>query len=227
MARKKTIGEMMGDADLRVYILLDRSSSMGMRNLWGKTLEGINTYVRGLPAGTDITLVTFDLHNGFQYETVRSGVVISNWRNVTSEEIQPRGSTPLYDAAGKLYSYAIERGGSKVTFVVVTDGEENASTFYTQQQVKNLVKQAGEKGWETVFLGANFDRAEWQGTQMGVALDRSVRYTMNNTQQVFNDLSNRTRAYALGAGAQAFTYSDVEKANAVAPDITSTSGSTS
>ena len=61
-------------------------------------------------------------------------------------------------------------------FVITTDGMENASRFYTAEQVKAMIEKKKKKdGWEFLFIGANIDAVE-TAAQFGIAKDRAVNY---------------------------------------------------
>ncbi len=52
----------------------------------------------------------------------------------------------------------------RASIVVMTDGEENASSEVTKKDVGLALKEAEKKGWQTVFLGVAFDAfADKQG----------------------------------------------------------------
>ena len=85
------------------------------------------------------------------------------------------GSTALLDAIGKtIHKIATAQKNTaenyrakKVMFVIITDGEENASREYSARQVKEMIQRQKERfHWEFIFLGANIDaggnrRAVW------------------------------------------------------------------
>ena len=73
-----------------------------------------------------------------------------------------RGCTALLDAVGT----AIEKmenvqkhlpedhRAGKIIFVITTDGLENSSEHFTQEQIKRKIEAKKECGWEFLFLGA-------------------------------------------------------------------------
>ena len=71
---------------------------------------------------------------------------------------------------------AAEYRADKVMFVIITDGEENASREYSAEKVKAQIEQQKEKhGWEFVFLGANIDAVQTAG-HFGIAPERAMNY---------------------------------------------------
>ncbi len=63
----------------------------------------------------------------------------------------------------------------KVMFVIITDGQENASREYMSAKVRNMIeRQKTRYGWEFIFLGANIDAVETAG-RFGIAPDRAQK----------------------------------------------------
>jgi len=95
----------------------------------------------------------------------------------------PRASTPLYDAMGRgildLEAWlARQPDGArpgKVIFVVVTDGQENASREFDRKRVNRLVKAKKHLGWDFVFLSADMGAFEDAG-QVGVDHDSRLYF---------------------------------------------------
>jgi hypothetical protein len=95
-----------------------------------------------------------------------------------------RGSTALLDAVGKtinniglaLSNTAEEDRPANVLFVIITDGEENASKEFTREKVKEMVEhQTNVYKWEFVFLGANIDAFRSAGN-IGIARNKTANY---------------------------------------------------
>lgn len=88
---------------------------------------------------------------------------------LTSKDYQVNGMTALYDAIGGaikhislIHKYArAEDVPARTMFVITTDGMENASTKFTRNQIKRMIRQQEEDyGWEFVFLADNIDAIE-------------------------------------------------------------------
>ena len=128
-------------------------------------------------------------------QVVHDRTDISNIKELTREDYAPMGCTALLDAVGNavkhignIHKYARKEDiPQKTLFVITTDGMENASTQYTQPQVKKLIEKQKEKyGWEFLFVGANIDSAETAGS-MGIDPRRAVNYTASKegTKRLF------------------------------------------
>lgn len=149
------------------YILLDRSGSMKDAGKWTDSVNAINGYVKGLAerkVDTGATLAIFDKPGGeagMRFEIVRDRIVPSTWRNVTQDEYVPYGWTPLNEALLRIIEIANRAGHTNsdhVAIIVLTDGMENASDIKaTRAEAKKALDACRARGWEVIFIGANFD----------------------------------------------------------------------
>jgi uncharacterized protein YegL len=154
-----------------VTFLLDRSGSMGQ--IWDETLGGFNVYLETLQKGGEaikFTLLQFDT-GGIDKCCVAEPV--ASVRPLDRASYQPRGGTPLIDAAFKTIT-AVEESLAKydstpkVTICIQTDGEENSSREHSWEELKRLVTEKTEKGWQFNFMGTGIDAYD-QGARMGIA----------------------------------------------------------
>lgn len=176
MARAKSSKTTKTLVSQQDYILLDRSGSMAAR--WSDTLGGVNAYVHGLAkdkatAGILVTVQVFDTHS---IDVVRRSVVASAWKDIMDSEVSPRGGTPLYDAVGRLVTLADGDAPEKSAIVVMTDGQENASHEHTKASAKGLLDRCRAKGWQVIFLGADFDNMS-QGMDLGNAAGATMSFS--------------------------------------------------
>jgi hypothetical protein len=185
------------------YILLDRTGSM--EPIWSEALSSVNAYADGLATldggprvDADITLAVFDAQDGFQFDVLRSGVDPDRWRNVTSNEVSPRGMTPLYDAIGRIVTLAEKDRPEKAVIVIMTDGEENSSTELDKKAAKAALDRVRKKGWEVVFLGtefSNFNDAEG----VGQTSSRNMAVAKEQLNDSMRSLAQKSKDYASGA----------------------------
>lgn len=199
---------------MNAYILLDRTGSMGP--IWAETLSSINGYVEKL--ATDridarITLATFDSNDGTQFDVIRRSADVKEWKPVTDRDATPRGYTPLYDAIGRLMGLANADAADRATVIIVTDGQENASREVTREGAKVMLDRVREKGWDVVFLGANFD-AFSQAASLGGAAAQTLNVTPGAMQAAMSGpMVSRMRNYHIGGAPAAFSDEDRKTAS--------------
>lgn len=164
-----------------LVFILDKSGSMS--GLEKDTIGGFNSMLeqqRKVDGECVITTVLFDN----RYELLHDRIDIRAVKPITGKEYFVGGSTALLDAIGKTIQkigtvqknttedYRVE----KVMFVIITDGEENASRCYSSMQIRQMIQRQKERyGWEFIFLGANIDAVETAG-RFGIDADRAVDY---------------------------------------------------
>ncbi len=163
------------------FLLLDRSGSM--ESLWVEALSSVNGYVKKLAedkVDTGVTLATFDKPDDkMTFDVIRDRIIPSTWRPVTKTDAEPRGMTPLNDAVGRIVALAKAGNYDKVAIIIMTDGIENASQELTITQAKALLDDCRAKGWQVIFLGANFDNAQ-QAASYGGARGQTVNSSAKN-----------------------------------------------
>ena len=165
---------------MELVFILDRSGSMG--GLERDIIGGFNGMIAKQKASekkVNVTTVLFDdevdiIHDRFPVEIIEP---------LTEKEYFVRGCTALLDAVGT----AIEKmenvqkhlpekhRAGKIIFVITTDGLENSSEHYTQEQIRRKIELKKECGWEFLFLGANIDAGR-EAEKIGISRNRSVTY---------------------------------------------------
>ena len=183
------------DAITELVFILDRSGSMA--GLEKDTIGGFNAMIEKQKAQSGRCLVTTVL---FDHEimTLHDRVELNDIRPLTDSDYTVRGCTALIDAIGctvqkidSIHRYLRpEDVPANVMFVITTDGMENASKEYSSDQVKKMIGEHKEKGWEFLFIGANIDAVE-TAKHFGIAEDRAVNYHADHkgTSVVFGAVS--------------------------------------
>lgn len=185
-----------------VTFLLDRSGSM--ESVKAGTIEAFNGYLDGLLGDGDLidfTLVQFDTNS---IEKVCVAVPVASAPALDNTNYQPRGGTPLIDAAYKTIK-AVEASLAeqkrKIVICIQTDGEENASREYTWAQLADLIKEKTAAGWQFNFLGAGIDAYD-QGSKMGISAMATMSYDAHNpatNRAAFRASASNTAGFAAGA----------------------------
>jgi hypothetical protein len=162
---------------IELVLVLDKSGSM--QGLESDTIGGFNSMIKkqkALDVPVRVTAVLFNDKTDVLYES-RS---IHSVHALTEKEYEVGGTTALLDAVGSTILKVDQKGnvkkGTKVVFVIITDGMENASREFTKTKVKQMISDKQEKyGWDFIYLGANIDAAEEAGA-IGVKKANAVTY---------------------------------------------------
>lgn len=163
---------------IELVLVIDKSGSM--EGLESDTIGGFNAMIekeKKLDAAVHVTTVLFNDETELLYDRKD----IRTIKPMTEEEYMVGGTTALLDAVGNTilkvsHTPDIRRQGTKVIFVIITDGLENASEEFTTAKVKKMISDRQEKdGWDFIYLGANID-AEEEAEAIGVAKEKAVTY---------------------------------------------------
>ena len=163
---------------IELVLILDKSGSMS--GLESDTIGGFNAMIekqKALAVPVRVTTVLFNDEVDMLYDRKDIHFV----KPLTAKEYEVGGTTALLDAVGATILRMEQRGvsereGTKVIFVIITDGMENASTEFTKPKVKQLISDKQEKaGWEFIYLGANIDAVE-EADAIGVKKANAVTY---------------------------------------------------
>ena len=193
-----------------INIVLDRSGSMdAVKN---DTIGGYNAFLaeqKAAPGEAAITLVQFD----HEYEVVYQAAPLSDAKQLDGNTFVPRGNTALYDAVGRTINATgarlsaiseTERPG-KVIFVILTDGEENASKEFSATRIAEMIQhQKDHYQWEFVFLGANQD-AITAAAKIGIQQANAMTYAANarGTADAFGTVAKNMVSYRMGVSKSA------------------------
>jgi len=169
-----------------VVCIVDRSGSM--RSMGNAVKTGFNEFLheqKAFPGDCMATVVRFD----HEVEVVHHGVNLTDVKDATEATFQPRGRTALHDAIGETISMVkrklstLASKPSRVMVMVLTDGEENASTKHSRAKIMKAIGECEKKlKWTFVFVGANQD-AIATGTQIGFRAQSCLSYTSDMTHQ--------------------------------------------
>jgi hypothetical protein len=197
-----------------INVIIDASGSMSY--LTHDTIGNFNTFLaeqKVVPGEAVFTLCTFNS----DYRLTHDFVKIASVPALTNKTYIPQGGTALLDAMGttinsvgqKLAAMPEDERPSKVIFLIITDGHENASRNFNSAQIKEMVSHQRDKySWEFVFMGANID-AIAAGTNLGISMNNTMNYeaTKGGTHKLFNTISESMTHYRGGAASTADFFS--------------------
>jgi uncharacterized protein YegL len=194
MKNKKTI----------YHFIIDKSGSMaGMQH---QAVEGFNVQVKTLQElkqtypDQDYT-VSLTFFN----ENVRD--IISNGKveqlvPMNPNTFRPNGSTALLDAIGKSiyqiksdFGPALLNDEASVVMVIITDGAENSSRFYTYHEIARIIKELDEtEKWTFSFLGADLD-AIHTSQMLNIRKENVISFSKSDYSGMMDDASDSIRFY--------------------------------
>ena len=168
-----------------IICVLDRSTSMG--SIIAEAKDGFKQFLetqRKEEGEAFLTVAYFDS----EYDKV---IDHKNLKDVDDDYIiskyTPRGMTALNDAIGNTVNDINKRLNEtedserpeNFVFVILTDGDENASGKFSTGKVNEIIKNQTEKfGWKFVFLASNIN-AEKTASTYGI--DRKHAYNFSHT----------------------------------------------
>ena len=208
-----------------IVFILDRSGSMA--GLESDTIGGFNSMIqkqqKELEGNALVSTILFD-HESI---VLHDRVPLSEVKPLTEKDYEVRGTTALLDAIGdaikhikNVHKYAREEDRpQKTLFVITTDGMENASEKFSFGEIKKLIVEQKEHGWEFIFLGANIDAIEVAGN-IGIDARRAVNYHADSrgTHELFGAVGHFASAFA-AAPVGLINYDDDEWRKAIDEDF--------
>jgi len=226
-----------------VVMLLDESSSMTLYR--EAVVDTFNQYTKELKGTKRCWLSLFKfsgrlLHRPLTLHRDPSQVFHQNRENLrkvfenrrlkdcyplTTPQYHPNGWTPLFDSIGELIQRTKKRlpKDAKVLFVVHTDGQENTSTRYNQERLKNLIhRMENKRGWTFVYLG---EGAEAWNAGYDFGIDNVANFSSSLRGASMGKLATATNVYAASCdvgGAAGTTKTFYQNASLTPDDINPT-----
>jgi len=145
-----------------VLMLLD--ASLSMQRMGTEPVDSVNEFMHDqVGVEARITLATFNsvidfvLDDHALHETIRF------------DEYRPNGRTALHDAVCEGILRKLKGSANRdVVCVIITDGLENASQKFDEEDTKRLIESTQtEFGWRFIYLAANQD-ASTSGRRLGI-----------------------------------------------------------
>jgi hypothetical protein len=196
-----------------------------MTSIQEATESGLREFVtqhRANPS-TRLTVVQFDTTDPYDVVCLNAPIT-----EVGPIALVPRGGTPLCDAWCKTIDKTGQRLAalpeadrpSKVIFVVITDGQENASRFQRRADVhQRVTRQTNDYKWEFVYLGANQDAIQ-EASYYGIQGLRALQFdaTPGLTKSSFGHLATNTLSYTQSGDTNSMNWSDEQRADTVSKE---------
>ncbi len=163
-----------------LVFIIDKSASMG--GLEEETLRGFNSMLeeqQSLDGEAIVTTFLFDAHCTLLHDRINIQAV----EPLTREDYSIGRGTAMLDAIGMAMHKIREAQrmtkedyrAEKVLFIIITDGEENSSRYYTSDMIGERIRRHKKNGWEFVLFGANINAAAY-AAKLGINADHAHNY---------------------------------------------------
>ena len=187
------------------HFIVDQSGSMG--GMEQQAIEGFNTQLekiqdleKTMPEQKFLCSLTFfnsEVQDVLKNEPVKQIELLSN------NNYRPGGMTALLDAVGgsidriqKQFGQELENDEISIVMVIITDGYENASKYFTYHMVAQKIAKLDETGkWTFSYLGADFD-AIHTSKMMNIRKENAMNFSKKNYSHMMDDLSDSIDVYA-------------------------------
>ena len=186
-----------------LVFILDRSFSM--KKLVSDTIGGFNSMIKRQKEETDGNALISTVLFNHKSLVLHDRIPLTEIKPLTEKDYEVGGSTALLDSLGNslkhirnIHKYARDEDRpQKTLFVITTDGRENCSHIFSYYDVKRLIEQQKELGWQFIFLGANIDAVEVAG-HIGIDARRAVNYHADSrgTREVYEAIGNFACAFS-------------------------------
>lgn len=216
MAKNKTNTSVSSQENIKsseIIFVVDRSGSMGsIRDNMQSAIKEILDDQKKLKQSIKVTHAQFD----WVYEEC---FVEKPIEEISDIPLEPRGSTALIDAIctsiNNVEKRYLEKEESqrpdRILFVVVTDGQENASHEFDWAMAKSL-KDRCEKyyGWNVTLVGTASSLLD--GGRLGIERDQTLCFntTSDGVARAARSVSTYTTQY-LSTGQASYTNADQQE----------------
>lgn len=219
----KSEEEKVGKRKAFIAFVLDESGSMSTGR--EETIKGMNEQIQQVQLNFKDNkevepVVTFIKFNG-NVNPVFVNKGLAELKEITEQDYKPGGNTAMYDGVGYALNALENADGindesSTVLVVVVSDGEENASTEFKSETIAEKVKGFNStKRWTFTYLGANQDLSV-VSQRTGVLRGNTASFNSSSAQGYSAGFHDHNIAFAsyLSANANALTLNDLQQVSA-------------
>lgn len=185
----KKVERIPGKRNVFNLIILDESGSM--KRIYRPALDGLNETLQTIRIAQNesseqahyVSLMVFDTRG---FKMLYDVTPIGETTDLTEQQYDPYGGTPLYDAMGHaIHNLRTQVEKDDIVLVsIITDGYENASHLFSGADIKALVETMREAGWVFTYIGAN-QNVECVAESMSINNRISFQASAEGTNEMF------------------------------------------
>jgi uncharacterized protein YegL len=185
--------------------IIDRSGSMtGMEQM---AVNGFNEHLKTIknlklefPKQEFLCSLTTFNH---EVHSVVSSKQIDQITPIELGQYSPEGTTALLDAIGgnihevkEKYQKQIDNDEMSVVYVIITDGYENASRFFSYHDIARKISELEEtKKWTFTFLGADFDAFQ-TSKMLNIKQENVMNFEKAAYSHMSEEINEQMRSYS-------------------------------
>jgi hypothetical protein len=212
-----------------LMMVLDESTSMG--SIKSQAISAFNEQIKTVKENSNGIEVVVDLVKfSSTVSVVFQNEKISKVKNLTEETYTPNSMTAMYDGVGKAIELLqarpdINDPNVSVLMLIISDGEENSSKYWSASKVAEQLKSLQATGrWTVTYAGANQDLGKISAT-LNIPLGNTVMFaasaagmTANNSLRSVSTSKLYASYGAGGASVSSFYSPDPKTTDATDPD---------
>lgn len=174
-------------------IILDESGSM--ESIKTTIISGFNEIVQTIKGIEKqfpdqehyISLVSF---NGIGQKLLHFIDPANKLNEINAKTYNPEASTPLYDAMGfginKLRQVLEGKENYNVLVTIMTDGEENASSEFSANEIKRIINELKKEKWTFTYIGTDHNVEDFAES---IAINNTMRFEKSEVgmKRMFHD----------------------------------------
>ena len=188
-----------GNNGTLISFILDESGSMA--SCYNETVAGYNEYIKGQRNQEGKCFVSLTKFEGGKTTNLYENLDINEVPDLGRNNYNPAGGTNLLDAIGstilnvdsKLKTMK-KKDRPSVLIIIMTDGEENCSRKFNNNQIKELIKSCEKSNYTFMFLGANIDSFA-VASSYGLSAGSTASYSTSNMSATMDVVGAATTRY--------------------------------
>lgn len=198
----------MSKTHLITFVLDETISMLGRKDA---TISGFNEWMEEMEKFAGVVEFTMVKFNTNKHELAYKQAVLGAEKiRLDRTNYRPSAATPLYDAISRAIRETEDvlserEDNPSVTFVILTDGEENSSQECTLETIKHLIGEKEEDGWTFTYLGVSQD--SWRGGfDLGISSGNIMNLSGEDTLIAFSAHAQSTTRHLDSGGVQTSEY---------------------
>lgn len=185
-------------------IIVDQSGSMAdcipaTLSTLNEQIETIKNLAEKYPNQEILTGITFF---NTEMEQLYFCDSVDKLHRITSKKYSPNGMTALLDTVGQTIlalngkiEGEIKKGEASVVMIIITDGYENSSKYFTHQKIKMMISELeSTRLWTFSYYGADISDLS-DAKKMGISHDNSMMFRKEELAHYSHHISDKMMSY--------------------------------